>query len=231
MDVPFVPDRVFESETARRDALVRVGAVVGVFVGSLVLVQTFAPHLTDPEWIQAAVGSLGPYAGVTFVAVQAAQVVFAPIPGQALGLVGGYLFGALAGTAYSMVGVVVGSTLVFVLARRYGRPYVERVVDDDVLDRFDSFVERRGVFGLFVVFLLPTFPDDAICALAGLTTLRIRTLVALVAVGRLPTFLLVTYAGEGFADGRLFVAVGVLVSLTVASVGIYAARERLDSVR
>ncbi|MFC6824070.1 TVP38/TMEM64 family protein [Halopelagius fulvigenes] len=223
--------RVFESDRARRDAAIRLSALLVVAVAAALSVHAFAPSLADPERIRIAVERLGPYAGVAFVGVQAAQVVFAPIPGQTLGVVGGYLFGTLRGAAYSVVGVVVGSTVVFVLARRFGRPYVERVVDDSVLERFDSFVEERGAVGLFVVFLFPAFPDDAVCALAGLTTLRIRTLVALVAVGRVPTFLLVAHVGERAASGRLLAAGSVAAALVALSALIYLGRGKFDAVR
>jgi uncharacterized membrane protein YdjX (TVP38/TMEM64 family) len=226
-----LPDRVFVDREARRDAVVRLLALLVVLLGGAVAVRVYAPFLADPRWVRGAVADLGPYGPVAFVALQTVQVVVAPVPGQTLGVAGGYLFGTVAGTLYSMVGVVVGSTAVFVLARRLGRPYVERVVSEDVLDRFDTFAEEHGRVGLFVVFLLPTFPDDAVCALAGLTSLRLRTLAALVAVGRLPTFALAAFAGDGAAEGRLAVAGGALLAAVVASVAVYLARDRFGAWR
>ncbi|MDS0294052.1 TVP38/TMEM64 family protein [Halogeometricum luteum] len=218
--------RLFASAAARRAALVRLGLLAAVVAAAALAVRAYAPFLLDPEWIRSAVAGLGPYAAPAFVLVQALQVIFAPIPGQALGVVGGYLFGVAAGTAYSMLGVLAGSAVVFALARRYGRPFVERVVADDVLDRFDAFAESHGVVGLFVVFLLPTFPDDAVCALAGLTGIRLRTFLALVLVGRLPTFVLVALAGDEFASGRAAVAFGVLAAVALLSAVVYLARRR-----
>lgn len=218
--------RLFASPEARRSTLVRLGLLAALLVAAAVAVRTHAPHLVDPERIRSVVAGLGPYAAPAFVLVQAAQVVFAPIPGQALGVVGGYLFGTVPGTAYSMLGVLAGSAVVFVLARRYGRPFVERVLADDVLRRFDSFADEHGAVGLFVVFLLPTFPDDAVCALAGLTGLRLRTFLALVLAGRLPTFVLVALAGERFASGRATAALGVLVGVASLSAVVYLVRER-----
>ncbi|MUV58266.1 VTT domain-containing protein [Halogeometricum sp. CBA1124] len=89
--------------------------------------------------------------------------------------------------------------------------------------------QTLGVVGLFVVFLLPTFPDDAICALAGLTTLRFRTFVALVAVGRLPTFVLVALVGDGVAAGRTTTALGALAAVALLSAAVYVARDRFGS--
>ncbi|GGN98937.1 TVP38/TMEM64 family protein [Haloarcula pellucida] len=219
--------RVFASAVARRDAIVRTLVLVGALVAVTVALRLAVPGLTDPEWVRARIAAFGVLAPLAFLALQTAQVVLAPIPGQVLASVGGYLFGTLRGTGYSMTGVVLGSTLVFVAARRFGRPYVERVVDPAALDRWDEFVARTGVSGLFVLFLLPTFPDDVLCFVAGLTDIRLRTFLTLVVVGRTPSFLAVAYAGTQVADGALGTAALVLTLLTAGSVVAYAVRHRI----
>jgi Uncharacterized conserved protein len=170
---------------------------------------------------------LGPLAPVAFVALQTGQVVVAPIPGQMLAGVGGYLFGTWLGTGYSMVGVVIGSTVVFLASRRFGRSYAERVVDQSALRRWDAFVDRGGVPALFVCFLLPTFPDDLLCFVAGLTDLRLRRFLILVVVGRTPTFLAVAYAGTRLSEGVLGQFALILTVLTLGSVAVYAMRDRI----
>jgi uncharacterized membrane protein YdjX (TVP38/TMEM64 family) len=218
--------RLFESPEARRDTLVRVGLLVAAVVAVGLSIHEYAPSLTDPEWIRAAVDRTGPYAPLAFVALQATQVVLAPIPGQTLAVVGGYLFGPV-GALYSIVGVAIGSAVVLVLSRRYGRPFVQRVVTDEVLDRFDDFVDQYGLLGLVVVFSLPTFPDDAICALAGLTAIRLRTILVVLVVARTPTFVLATLVGDGLAGAQYRLVVGILVGAAVVVAGVYLCRERI----
>lgn len=217
---------IFDSPAARRSALVRVTALCILLVGGGVGLRLYAPFLFDPTWVRKTVAGLGPAAPLAFVAIQATQVVVAPIPGQALGTVGGYLFGTVRGTLYSMVGVTLGSSVVFVLANRFGRPYAERVVDADVLARFDAFADDYGVVGLFVVFLLPTFPDDAVCLLAGLSPLRLRTLLALVVLGRTPTFAAAALVGDRAASGQFGVAALALAGAALLTVVVYVAKER-----
>ena len=110
-------------------------------------------------------------------------------PRPALGGVGGYLFGALGGAAYSIIGVLLGSALVFVAARAYGRPYAERVV-------------------------------------AGLTDIRLRTFLAVVLVGRTPSFLAVAYAGGALSSGQTAASAAVAGLLAAAAALVYAATER-----
>jgi uncharacterized membrane protein YdjX (TVP38/TMEM64 family) len=223
--------RVFASDAARRSALRRLGLLSVALLASIVAVWQFAPFLFDPAWLRTNVratvrryGTLGP---LVFVGIQALQVVVAPIPGQVLGLVGGYLFGPVLGTVYSLLGVVVGSAVVLVASRRLGRPYVERVVDPETLDRFDERVRRSGAPLLFVLFLLPTFPDDALCFVAGLSEIRVRTVLVLVLVGRAPSFLAVALAGDQLAASRLWTVLALLGLLSVLSFVVYRKRDRV----
>lgn len=217
--------RVFESAAARRQATAMgLGIVVGTAVVGIV-VRVYAPWVTDPTAVREVIARFGIWSPVVFVAVQAVQVVVAPVPGQLLGAVGGYLFGWVRGTAYSMIGVVVGSYVVIRAARTYGRPAVERWIDDGVRERFDDFVQRNGVPALFVIYLLPTSPDDAVCALAGLTRIRIRTLIALVVLGRFPSFLAVAYAGTQLAEADHLALAGVLGTIGIVTAAAYRWRD------
>jgi uncharacterized membrane protein YdjX (TVP38/TMEM64 family) len=219
--------RLFRSETARRNALIRVVVLVGSVVFITVCVTLLVPNTTNPAWVRTRIEAFGVFAPLVFVFLQTIQVILAPIPGQLLGGVGGYLFGTVLGTLYSLIGVVTGSAVAFVLSRRYGRPYVERVVDPDALSRWDDFVAHNGVAGLFVLFLLPTFPDDVLCFIAGLSEIRLRTFLTLVVVGRTPSFFAVAYAGDRLVTDGVRAFTVILVLLGVLSLVIYRARGRL----
>jgi uncharacterized membrane protein YdjX (TVP38/TMEM64 family) len=222
--------RVFTSKAARRSALLRLAALVSAILLLTGLLTVFVPELTDPEWLEARLSGLGAFAPAAFVALQAGQVVVAPIPGQVLGGAAGYLFGAVPGAVYSLVGVLIGSAMVFGLSRRYGRPYVEQVVHDRTLAKWDRFHHRTGPAGLFVLFLLPTFPDDLLCFVAGLSDLRASTFLALVAVGRAPSFVAVAYAGTRLSDGRFLETAVVVAALAALSLVVFATKDRLTAL-
>jgi uncharacterized membrane protein YdjX (TVP38/TMEM64 family) len=218
---------LFASSRDRWQSLVLLVLLVGValVVGSF-LVARF-PFLTDPQELRAILLGLGVFAPLGFIALQVVQVVVAPVPGQALGFASGYVFGALWGTVYSMVGIVAGTALAVGLARQFGRPYVERVVTADALAYFDETMGDHGLAVLFLVFLVPGLPDDAICFVAGLTDVPFRRIVAIAAVGRLPGFVLVNIAGSAAADGDPLVTAGLVGVLVSASVIGYLYHEQM----
>jgi uncharacterized membrane protein YdjX (TVP38/TMEM64 family) len=219
--------KLFATPAHRNRTLVRVGLLVAFLVGTTVAVRVAAPELLDPRALRAFVLGFGPFAPVVFVFLQATQVVVAPIPGQVVGLVGGYLFGPVWGTAYSLLGVAVGSTVVFVLSRRYGRPYVERFIVPETVAEFDDLVDSGGLVGLFLVFLIPGLPDDAVCFLAGLTRIPVSKLVLVAVVGRAPGFLLVAVVGADLAAGRASAALWLLGAVSALSLVTYLFRDRI----
>jgi uncharacterized membrane protein YdjX (TVP38/TMEM64 family) len=64
------------------------------------------------------------------------------------------------------------------------------------LEKFDHLTEDKGVLVFFLIFLLPAFPDDMICFIAGLTRIKISTLVLISIAGRLPGYAILSYTGS-----------------------------------
>src|SRR6056297_1958988 len=220
--------KVFSSRADRWQTLLLAGAVLAAFVGLYLGVRRYAPFVFDAQALRTWIAGFGVFAPLVFIFLQATQVVVAPIPGQVVALVAGYLFGPVYGTIYSLTGVLIGSAVAFSLAKRYGRSFVERVIDDAIIDRFDAFFERVGVPGLFAFVIIPGLPDDAICFLSGLTKWRLRTFLAVISIGRLPAYVVTVYAGGELATGEVSTAVILLGAIIVASVIGYV---KQDSIR
>jgi uncharacterized membrane protein YdjX (TVP38/TMEM64 family) len=148
------------------------------------------------EWVE----SFGPVWGpLVSMALNAAQVLAAPIPGQTIGIANGLLYGLWRGTLYSMVGLIVGRTLAMLLGRWFGRRLVERLVDPQHLARWDEIIRHRGPFFLFLIFLVPFLPDDLVCFLIGLSSLSIPHMVILSALGGLPGVFVSCWLGANMA--------------------------------
>ena len=141
--------------------------------------------LIDKEKAIKFVDSFHPYDEAAFILLQILQVVAAPIPGEATGLIGGYLYGPVLGTIYSTIGLTIGSWIAFVLARFFGLPLVEKAVKPSIIQKYDYFLEHRGLFISFLLFLIPGFPKDCLCYMMGLSHMETRHFLAISTVGRL----------------------------------------------
>lgn len=183
----------------------------------------------NKEEAKAFLESLGPAKFLVFVLLQITQVVFAPLPGEATGILGGYFFGFYWGVVLSTIGLTIGSFIAFALSRAFGRPLVEKVVDQAVLAKFDYLLEHKGVFVAFMLFLVPGFPKDYLCFILGLGHLTTIEFIAVSTVGRLFGTILLTLSGgfiEGGEYGKLLVLLGVAVAATVTA---YFFRDRIEA--
>lgn len=211
-----------------RPFAIRVALAAVLFLLVPGLLVWLVPAVQDPAAIRASILGFGSLAPLAFIAVQSLQVLVAPIPGVALAVAGGYLFGAMPGAAYSIVGTTLGSTVAFALSRRYGRPYVSRLVGAQRLARFDGFVERTGLPGVFLLFLIPgPWPDDVVCFVAGISEIRLHLLVSVAVAGRGPGLILASVVGANLMVGHLLVA-ALLVAALVVTWGVsYYYRRRI----
>ncbi|MFD1597804.1 TVP38/TMEM64 family protein [Halobellus rarus] len=224
--------RLFSSRADRWRGILILLLVSVAFFGLYLATRRYASFIFDAAELRAWIAQFGIFAPLVFVFVQALQVVVAPIPGQVVALVAGYLFGPFWGTVYSLTGVLIGSAVAFSLAKRYGRSFVEDILHEDVVNRFDEFVERVGAPGLFAFVIIPGLPDDAICFLSGLTPLRLRTFIAVISIGRLPAYVITVYAGGELASGRFLEGIALVAAvIALSAIGYFKQEAVRDLVR
>lgn len=183
--------------------------------------------LSCKEKIKDFIASFGPLAPVVFILIQSVQVVAAPIPGEATGFLGGFLFGVFPGFLYSTIGLTLGSTLAFLLGRWLEIHVVAKIVRPETLDKFDFLIERQGTLVAFLLFLFPGFPKDYLCLILGLSTMPLRVFLVIVTIGRMPGTLLLSLQGAQVYQGNYHVFL-IMVALIIAlAIPMFLYREKL----
>jgi uncharacterized membrane protein YdjX (TVP38/TMEM64 family) len=172
--------------------------------------------------------SMGSWSFLGFILLQSAQVVLAPVPGELTGLIGGYLFGLPLGVLLSTTGLVLGSWIAFLIARIFGQPLVERFVSPRILSRFDYLLHHKGIFIVFMLFVLPGFPKDYLCFIIGLGHLTTLEFLVISSIGRLFGTVLLTLGG-GYIRceqyDRLLILIGIAILLALL---MFVFKERIE---
>ena len=183
--------------------------------------------LSNREEIQAFISRFGVLAPFVFIIVQFLQVILAPIPGEATGFIGGYLFGTLKGFVLSSIALALGSWVNFLIGRFLGRRYVRKLIPRDKLKRFDTFIRRQGVLVLLIFFIFPGFPKDYLCLFLGLTALPLKVFVLISAFGRMPGTFMLSLQGASLYEGN-YLAFAVLAGIClIVALVVYRFRERI----
>ena len=147
----------------------------------------------DPAALEAWVAGAGALGPLLFVMIYAvATVLF--LPGAALTLVGGALFGPVAGTLYNLTGATVGAVIAFLAARHLAADWVRQRAGPR-LDGIMGGVETEG--WRFVAFtrLVPLFPFNLLNYVLGLTRIPLVAYALATAVFMLPGAIVYTYLG------------------------------------
>lgn len=152
--------------------------------------------ISDRELVKVYIASYGVAAPAVFIFVQILQVIFAPIPGEATGFVGGYLFGTTLGFFYSTIGLGVGSGLNFCIGRLAGVKFVRKIVSGKRMKKYDNFFEKQGTIVLLLLFVFPGFPKDILSVLSGLSSIPFKTFILIATIGRMPGTFLLSLQGE-----------------------------------
>jgi uncharacterized membrane protein YdjX (TVP38/TMEM64 family) len=99
-----------------------------------------------------------------------------------------------------------------------GRPFVERFVSREVLEKFNFLTTKTGTLICFVLFLFPGFPKDYLCYVLGLSRMKLSTFLIVSVIGRLPGTYLLTMQGATIRNEEYH----IFLIITVASIAILA---------
>lgn len=172
----------------------------------------------DKHFLKRTLREWGVLAPVIFIVLQALQVVIAPIPGEATGILGGYLFGQWLGLFYSTIGLTVGSVAAFGIGRWLGAHYVKNLVSPETWNRLGFIVEAEGAVLCFIIYLIPGLPKDIVCYLFGISPMPLWVFALVSGLGRIPGTWVLSAQGAHTAAGdymqvMLISAVAVAVAL------------------
>ena len=188
-------------------------------------VSQFYDLLSDRDRVRDFIASFGWGAPLVFMGIQILQVIFAPIPGEATGFIGGYLFGAIEGFIYSSAALAVGSWINFSIGRFFGERWVRKMIPVKKFEKFDSKLKRQGIIVLFLLFVFPGFPKDYLCLFLGISTLPLKVFLLLAGVGRMPGTFLLSLQGTYLFEKNYAVLGIVAAACALLAFIIYRYRE------
>ena len=145
----------------------------------------------SPQGIETTIRSWGMWGIVAAIGLMVVHS-FVPFPAELVAFANGMIYGPFWGTVITWVGAMLGALTAFGLARRLGRPFVERVVARHHWHRLDEWAARDGWQVVLISRFIPVIAFNLINYAAGLTRLTWWQFIWTTGVGILPlTFLMV----------------------------------------
>jgi uncharacterized membrane protein YdjX (TVP38/TMEM64 family) len=192
-----------------------LGFCVWFFMSETSGLSYFTRLYQDKRLLKQTLNEWGILAPVFFILLQALQVVFSPIPGEATGFLGGFLFGIWGGFIYSTIGLTLGSMGAFAIGRWLGAHFVRKVVSKETWARLGFIVEAEGAILCFIIYLIPGLPKDIVCYLFGISPMPLWVFALVSGLGRMPGTWILSAQGAQIAAGH-YVQVVLLTAIVVA---------------
>ena len=194
-------------------------------------VTGFFVVFNDVEKLQAYLRNAGAWMPIAYIFLQFLQVVILPIPGIVSTAAGGAIFGPFFAGLYSALGIISGSFVAFLIGRKWGGKAVAWMIGKDALVKWQKKLKGKDKLLLTLMFVLPFFPDDVLCFLAGLSTMpTVYFLVVIILtrlIGIFATCYTVTFIPFNTWWGILLWAV-IILAVILSALFVYKYMDRLQ---
>ena len=212
----------------RRRRLVALIAAAGLAVALLIYRYDLA-HL-DANVLADRVRASGAVGPLALIALLVAQALVAPLPSPPILMAAGFVYGPWLGFGIGWLGLLLGASSCFGLARALGRPFAQRLVRAEQLATVDAYVAARTGATLLAivslrVFMPPLF--DAVSYGCGLVRVPFRWFVLATALGEVPKVGSFTYIGSAAGGTSSWLIAWILLAPAIGVVGLRVVRSRL----
>ncbi len=217
---------VWRDRAQRIAPFILIGGLIAL--GLLAWKFNWVERMSDVDALAESLRRDGVRGALLCIGAQFLQVAIFLIPGEITQVASGYVFGLWLGFAYSVVGIMLGSAFAYGVGKLVGRPTFEKIFGAAALEKLEAAVRsERGVLGIFLLFLAPGAPKDAMSYGAGIAGVGFGRFLLISGLGRLPALFFSTLFGaQAFERDWTSLAWSALVA-AVAGAVFWVWRKRL----
>ena len=191
-------------------------------------------YLTDIDKLQEALREVGWWKYLLFFALQFLQVTFIPLPAMATTIAGTLMFGPEIASILSLLGIMLGSIVAFIIGDKCGEKVVAWIVGEKQMRKYSELIYDKGKYMFFLMMLFPLFPDDILCLIAGMSTMSYRFFLTTIILTRPIGVIMTCYLGSGeiipFTGWGLAVWAVIVVFMIFAFWFTYRYKDKIEQV-
>ena len=215
-------------------AVILLAVFVGIFIYFYDEIQWLGTQEGREDFIEKLRGT-GVLGVIILTLIQILQVVVAFIPGEVVELASGALYGVFGGLVLCLVGLNIGTLIIFGLVRLLGGAYVRENVSKKQYKYLQILNDpNRALVALFFIFLIPGIPKDILIYFIPLTRVKMWKFMIVSSVARIPSIVSSTFTAEAALRGD-YLSAGIIfgVFLVLGVLGlifnkqIYALAEKI----
>ncbi|MGL5821028.1 MAG: TVP38/TMEM64 family protein [Sarcina sp.] len=197
---------------------------------------------SNPTEIKNWVLSYGSASAIVFVILQVLQIIIFFIPGEVVQFAGGYIFGPYLSFLLCIIGIVLGSGITFMISRKFGKPFVEKIVHKDslwIIKKIEDTKHHREETHphkkrkkhpktvIFILYMIPGIPKDILGYISGIADISLKEFLLVSTIARMPALFVSCFFGTklDFIKGQFrreniipIIVIGVLIVIVIGVV-------------
>ncbi len=189
-------------------------------------------NLSDMEKIKNLILKSGGLGVVVCVLVQLLQVVILPAPATIFYLATTAIYGSLWGFVICYLTTVLGSIISFFIGKSIGLKAVQWCIGKENTLKYSTLLNKKGKVPFVLMQLLPFFPDDILCMVAGLSSMSYKFFIATIILVKPIYIAFVCFLGTGniipFSSWGIPVWIGIFSLILIFGVIYYKNQDKVD---
>lgn len=199
---------------------------------------------SNPTEVKNWVLSYGKASVIVFVILQILQIVIFFIPGEVVQFAGGYIFGPYLSFLLCIIGIILGSGITFMISRKFGKPFVEKIVHKDslwIIKKLENAKHHREETHphkkrkkhpktiIFILYMIPGIPKDILGYISGISDISLKEFLIVSTIARMPALFISCFFGDKleFIKNQFrreniipLISVGILIVLIILAIYI-----------
>lgn len=217
--------------------------LIPLIIAAIVLMVQYYSKIVlvfkDIESIKGIILGYGNYSFIIYIALQIVQIVVFFIPGDIMQISAGFIFGPIRGFLLSFLGICLGTSVVFFISRKLGKPFVNKIVSEKdtwIIHKLEKFKEhpmkdKKLKKIVFFTYLIPGIPKDILGYICGVSEIKYKDFIIYSSIARIPALFVSSFFGHKLSfDNWKLLAIIAIISGIVIVISIIAGKKIISSI-
>ena len=217
--------------------------LIPLIIAAIVLMVQYYSKIVlvfkDIESIKGIILGYGNYSFIIYIALQIVQIVVFFIPGDIMQISAGFIFGPIRGFLLSFLGICLGTSVVFFISRKLGKPFVNKIVSEKdtwIIHKLEKFKEhpmkdKKLKKIVFFTYLIPGIPKDILGYICGVSEIKYKDFIIYSSIARIPALFVSSFFGHKLSfDNWKLLAIIAIISGIIIVISIIVGKKIISSI-
>lgn len=225
---------VYEYMKNKKKSILIITVAVIITLLTAYICYKFVPLLSSlnnpekQEEFKNFIEGLGWKGWLIMLGIQVLQIFVAFIPGEVVEILSGLLYGPFFGLIICLIGIAIGTILIYYTVKLFANKYVEKLKDKLQTYSFLNNPKKIHLY-FFILFLIPGIPKDIFIYLVPFLPIKLSTFILVSCFARIPSILSSNIVGSSLASGNYLVSIIVFSVFAILGIIVILFNDKIMS--